>query len=310
MEIVRRVLSSVCLFICLSSWAAILAPAQQAAPTPHAGPGLTAEQAQALVDRALANELRAAQNASHPMRYLLRKTTPRLTATRDICETKEGDVARLRSINNAPLSADADQRELARLTDLENDSGKQRHRKQSEDADTARALEVLRMLPSAFVYQYAGPGDGSGAGQNGSPAGASTRPIEKFTFRPNPQFNPPDLETQVLTAMSGAIWIDPAAERVTRLEGHLEQDVDFGWGILGRLYKGGWITIDQAEVQPGVWRTVKFQMQMNARVVFKTKSFDTTEEESRFAPLPAGLGYQQAIEMLKSGAGPGEQSRR
>ena len=41
--------------------------------------------------------------------------------------------------------------------------------------------------------------------------------------------------------MIGEIWIDPVHQRVVRLEGHLQQDVDFGWGILGRLNKGGWI---------------------------------------------------------------------
>ncbi len=301
MVVVRSVLPSVCLLSCIFLSAATLASAQQAAPAP-----LTAEQAHALVDRSLANELRAAQDAGHPMRYLLRKTTPRLIATREICETKEGDVARLRSINDVPLSADDNQRELERLTDLENDPGKQRHRKQSEDADTARALAVLHALPTAFDYQYAGPIDGSGGEQNGRPGG----PVEKFTFRPDPKFNPPDIETQVLTAMSGAIWIDPSAQRVIRLEGRLDQDVDFGWGILGRLHKGGWVTIDQAEVEPGVWRMVRLQMNMNGRVVFKTRSFNTTEEESRFAPLPADLGYRQAIEMLKSGTAQGEQARR
>ncbi len=289
-EIVRGLLSSACLLACFFPSTAVPGPAQQAAAAPP--------QPQALVDRALANELRAAQDASHPMRYLLRKTTPRGTATREILETKDGAVARLCSINGEPLGADADRRELERLTELENDPGKQRHRKQSEDADTARALKVLRMLPEAFVYQYAGPGQGKDG------------PVERFVFSPNPKFDPPDLETQVLTAMSGEIWIDPAAVRVMRLDGHLNQDVDFGWGILGRLYKGGWITIDQAEVQPGVWRTVKFQMQMSGRVVWKTRIFNTAEEESQFSPLPLNLDYRQAIEMLKSEPAPGEPAQR
>ncbi len=40
---------------------------------------------------------------------------------------------------------------------------------------------------------------------------------------------------------------------------------------------------------------------MSGRVVFKTRTFDTTEEETQFAPLPVGLGYQKAIEMLRAG---------
>jgi hypothetical protein len=41
-------------------------------------------------------------------------------------------------------------------------------------------------------------------------------------------------------------------------------------------------------------------MAMSGRVFFKTRSFDTLEEESHFAPVPAGLTYQQAIQMLRS----------
>jgi len=242
-----------------------------------------------LVDRALANELRAAQDPSHPMHYELRRSTPRLTSTREICETDEGDVARLFSLNGAPLSADAEQKEMARLDELAGDPGRQRHRQQAEEADTGRALKVLRALPAAFTYRYIGQGDGP------------TGKVEKFAFRPNPSFSPPDLETQILTAMTGEIWIDPKQERVAHLAGHLEGDIDFGWGILGRLNKGGWIAIDQAEVLPGQWRTVRLRMAMSGRVLFRARNFITTEEESHFAPAPIGITYQQAIAMLKSG---------
>ncbi len=246
----------------------------------------------ALVDRALANELRAAEDSSHPMRYRLRKSSPRLTTTREIFETKDGGVARLLSINDMPLSAADEQKEQQRLAELDADPGKQRHRKRSEDTDRGRALKAIRELPTALLYQDAGPGQG--------PAG----PVEKFTFRPNPAFSPPDLETQVLTAVTGEIWIDPAQARVVHLDAHLQQDVDFGWGILGRLNKGGWIAVDQAEVAPGLWRTAHFRMAMTARVIFRTRSFDTTEETSRFVPLPAGMGYRQAIAMMReSGTG-------
>jgi len=34
-------------------------------------------------------------------------------------------------------------------------------------------------------------------------------------------------------------------------------------------------------------------------VVFKTKVFDTTEDESQFVPVPVGLRYQQAIHLLR-----------
>jgi len=252
---------------------------------------MTPVQAQALVERAVAAEMRTAQDTSHPMRYRLRKSSPRLTSVKEILETRDGAVARLLSIADRPLSAEDEEKEQARLDGLLSDPGRQRHRKQSQDDDTGRALKVLRALPEAFLYQFAGTGWG--------PAGK----VEKFTFKPNPQFNPPDLETQVLTALTGEIWIDAAQSRVTRLEGHLRQDVDFGWGILGRLNKGGWIVIDQADVGGRQWRIVRFQMVMSGRVLFKNKSFDTVEEQTQFAPLPAALGYRQAIQMLRAAPG-------
>ena len=270
--------------LCLFPWS-VPGRAQPATPVPGA---LSQAQAQELVNRALANEIQAAEDHNHPMRFWLRKSTPRLITTKKIVETRDGDVARLISVNGRPLSAAGEQREQARLDGLLSDPNLQMNRKQSEDADTARALKVLQALPNAFLYQYAGSAQ--------SPSGE----VEKFTFTPNPAFDPTDLELHVLTAMAGEIWIDPAAERVVRLEGHLQHGVDFAWGILGHLNKGGWIRIEQADVGDHQWRIVRMRLKMTGRVLFFAKSYDTLEEESRFEPLPADLDYRQAIEMLRA----------
>ena len=267
---------------------ALASCAQPFSPNPTV---LAATQAQALVGRALATELRASQDASHPMRYRLRRSSPRLTTTKEIVETRDGDVARLVEISDQPLSQADEQKEEARLDGLLNDPGRQRHRKQSEEADTGVVLKLLRMLPQAFLYEYEGPG------------AASTGTVEKFRFRPNPGFSPPDLETQALTAMTGELWIDAAQERVARLEGHLQQDTEYGWGILGRLDKGGWIVLEQAGVGGRQWRIVRFQMKINLRVLFKTRNSDTVQEMTQYTPVPDGLDYRQAIQMLCAGPG-------
>lgn len=265
---------------------ALVMGASAAAGQPGAG-GMKAAEAQALVDRTLANEIHAAETPGPLMIYRLRKSSPRLTTTKKIVETRDGDVARLLLVNDRPLGAVQEQQEETRLDTLLANPGRQRHRKQSEDADSARALKVLEALPHAFLYHYAGESEGA-AGK-----------IEKFAFESNPQFEPADLETEVLTEMAGQIWIDPAAGRVTHLEGQLRHDVDFGWGILGRLSKGGWISIDQADVGGGMWRIVRFQMAMTARVLFRTRSYDTVEVESNFKPLPAGTGYREGVRLLR-----------
>lgn len=285
-------------FICLVLWAVASHALAQGQPAVPSQDSLSTEQARALVGRALATEIKTAQDPSHPMRYLLRKASPRLTTTKEIIETRDGDVARLIQVNDSPLSAAAEQNEQARLDALARNPSLQRHRKQSEDADMGIVLKLLRMLPNAFLYQYAGSGTG--------PAGN----VQKFTFTPNPRFSPPDYESEALTALSGELWIDPAQERVVHLKGKLQQDTDYGWGILGRLNKGGWVVVEQADAGGGEWRIVHVQMEMALRILFKTKVFNTDEQLSRYAPVPVGLDYKQAIQMLRAEmGGPGQVGR-
>jgi hypothetical protein len=277
---VRNLFPLFCLMVC----GGLAAPAQTAPPA------LTPEQAQALVERALATESQAAQDlghASHPMRYQLHKTSPNLSSAKEIIETRDGDVARLLTINGQPLSTDDEQKEQARLDALLANPSLQQHRKQSEDSDTARAMKVLRVLPTAFLYQFAGTGT------------ATSGTVEKFTFKPNPHFDPPDMETGILTAMAGEIWIDPVEERVVRLAGSLQQDKNIALGLIA-LDKGGWIEISQADVGNHQWRIVQLKLKMNARILFKSKPSDSIQEYSEFAPLPADLSYKQAIQMLRS----------
>ena len=252
---------------------------------PVAAP-LTPTQAQALVARALATEVRTAQDLNHPMRYRLRKSSPRFTSTKEIAETPDGDVARLVAINDQPLSPDDEKREEARLDALLSDPARQRHRKQSEDNDTARAMKVLRVLPTAFLYQFAGMGT------------VATGTVAKFTFKPNPQFAPPDFETGILTAMAGEIWVDPVQERVVHLAGSLQQDKEIALGIV-QMDKGGWVEIDQADVGGHQWRIVRLRLKMDMRILFKGKSSNSVQEFTQFQPLPADLNYRQAILMLR-----------
>lgn len=242
----------------------------------------------AFVKRVLATELSRAQDTDHPMRYTLHKASPRFSSTKEIFETKDGAVARVVAVNDKPLSMEDARREQERLNALLSDPGRQRRRKEAQDDDLARILKVLRAFPDAFTFNYTG----SGVGPTGR--------VQKFAFQPNPGFAPPDLETEVLTAMAGEIWIDVSDERVARLEGHLLHDVDFGWGILGRLNRNGWIAIEQSNVGNHQWRVVRFQMEMSGRIVVKNKTFETVEEQTNYSPVPVELGYVQAIHILKS----------
>ncbi len=46
--------------------------------------------------------------------------------------------------------------------------------------------------------------------------------------------------------MSGDLWVNIRTKRLARLDGHLEENVDFGFGILGRLRKGVLVSASSA----------------------------------------------------------------
>lgn len=239
-----------------------------------------------LVQRALTAELHATEDKSHPMCYQLRRSSPQLTSTRKICETRDGAVAILVALNDRPLNGTDETKEQTRLKSLLDNPDRQRHRKQVDDADMARLLRILRALPTAFTYRPAGVEPGVDG------------PLERFSFVPNPSFDPPNMETVAMTQMSGEIWIDSNRGRIARLEGRLQQDVNFGWGILGQLDKGGWLRIEQGDVGGGQWRITRFQMDMNGRVLIKSRKFSSDQRLTTFMPVSADLSYQQAIRTM------------
>ncbi len=201
------------------------APAQQSA----------AVDPTALVRRAIQHRFDSERNQP-PLRYLLRKQDGPRDNTKDIIETRDGDVARLVALNGQPLSAQANQDELDRLNLLANHPEVQQHRKFREQKDADRVNRLMRLLPDAFLYRFEGMVP-CAAGQ-----------CYRLSFSPNPRFTPPDVEAAIFRGMAGEVWIDQTQERLTRLDAHLISNVDFGWGILGKLDEGGTIQIEQADI--------------------------------------------------------------
>jgi len=251
---------------------------------------LSPAEAQEMVRRALRAELDSATDSTHPMQYVIQKTSPRLSTTKRIVETKDGDVARLIAVNGNPLNQADQQTENARLDALWNDPEQQKHRQQREAGDANRARKIIQALPDAFRYTYAGIAQ--------TPLG----PCYRMSFQPNPNFNPQEIEAQALKGMAGELWIDIDQQRVTRLEGKRLQDVDYGWGLIGKLEKDGTLLLEQADVGNHQWRTTHMVLAMNARILFKSVKLDTTLKLSEFTPVSAGIDYRKGIEILRAGS--------
>ena len=207
--------------------------------------------------------------------------------TKEIVETKDGGVARLVSVDDKPLTPQQRQKESDRLNNLLSHPDEQEHRRKREKEDADRADEMVRLLPDAFNYKFAGMVQGP----NG--------PAYRLSFEPNPKFDPPDREAEVYHGMVGELWIDKGQKRLVKIDAHLIADVDFGWGILGRLYKGGSIMVEQADVGHHHWEATHMRLNLTGKaLMIKPLNFTTTEDSSDFQPVSTNLSYQDAVRML------------
>ena len=245
----------------------------------------------ALVRRATQHRVDASRN-HRPLRYLLRKTDGLHDTTKDILETRDGDVARLVALNGQPLSAQAGQAELDRLHTLAAHPEIQEHRRQREQKDADRVNRLMQLLPDAFLYRF-----------EGIIPCASGR-CYRLSFTPNPSFAPPDVEAAIFRGMAGEVWIDQVQERLTRLDAHLISNVDFGWGIIGRLDKGGTIQIEQADIGGHDWEVTSLKLNMRGKALMvKSLSVQITEQASHFSLVPDGVDYRKAIQLLEKSGG-------
>jgi hypothetical protein len=269
-----------------------------------------ATDAAAVVRRAIAN--RFAEDAAHaPMRFVLHKQDEKHNVTQEIVETPQGDVAMLVAVNGAALSTAGQEAERTRLNALDAHPEYQEHRRKREQEDQARIDSLLHQLPDAFLYHYDStvPCDvttqpsvpAPGFAGDSAPAGAAAQ-CYHMTFTPNPGYDPPSIEAKVLRGMAGEIWIETSAERLCRLNGHLIEDVDFGWGIVGRLDKGGTISLEQTEIGPKDWELTRMNLNMTGKALMvKPLSFRVNEEMAHYAPVPQGTDYHAAIKLLEGG---------
>lgn len=268
--------------------------------------------AAAVVRRAVASRL-AADAAHQPVRFVLHKQDERHNVTQEIIETPQGDVALLVGVNGSPLSANGRAAERARLETLDLNPENQEHRHRREQDDAARVTNLLRLLPDAFVYHYDStvacdvttqpvvPVPGSASTANSGGSGASAQ-CYRMTFTPKPDWDPPNLEAKVLKGMAGEIWIETSDERLCRLKGHLIADVDFGWGIVGRLDQGGTIDLEQTRIADKDWELTRMKLNFTGRALMvKTLSYKINEELGAYERVPAGTDYHKAIKVLEAG---------
>ena len=219
-------------------------------------------------------------------RYWIERRSQKETRLEEQVETADGSVARLELSNGQPLDTAGRLAENGRLGRLLGSQEEQaRYRQQYVDVER-RIGRIVGLLPSAFVYEYAGEENG----------------CYRLRFRPNPDYPAHSIEARIFHAMSGELWVSQRYKRLARLDGHLEENVDFGFGILGRLNRGGWFQLQRTQVSSTDWKTERLEVHMSGRaMLFKTIARETSEARGGFIAVPAGMNLAQGVSLLDHG---------
>jgi hypothetical protein len=201
-----------------------------------------------------------------------------------VVETEHGALNKKTEVNGRMLSPEELKREDARIDGFVRDPAQQAKQKKDGAQDDKRAEDMTRMLPDAFLWSV----------KNDSGETVT------LGFVPNPDFNPPTMESRVFAAMAGEIVVNKAQNRIQTIKGELTDDVKFGWGILGKMNKGGTFDVERRQLMPNVWEITESHVHIGGHaLLFKSIGEQDDEVKSEFRRVPGETTLEQAAVMLK-----------
>lgn len=289
-DVVRAVAHTACILLLAAA-----ANAAQPVALPPKNPG-------ELVRKAVQNEINASNDDTAHFMFRSIKTTPRGSTTKIYVETKDATAGLVVAYNGKPLTAEQRKDEEARVERFAGNSEELRKKRDQEHENAERTLRIVRAMPDAFVFEYAGEEQSSaGVGRAGDT-------LVKLKFQPNPRYQPPSHVEEVLTGMQGYVLVDTTRDRIAGIDGTLFTEVGFGWGILGHLNRGGRFMVQQQEVGTDVWEISGMTLNFTGKILlFKNLNISSTEVFSGFKRVPTDLTFAQGVELLKKEESAGEE---
>lgn len=237
-----------------------------------------------LVQQVVSNEL-LDRGSQKLWMYRVEKTIDAQTVSEVQVETTEGPVFRLLAIDGKPLSAEQRKKEDSRLHHLLQDPSEMSKLKEQHDDEQERLVRFTALLPQAFLYADDGTEQGD----------------IRLRFYPNPAFDPPTFESRALTGSAGTLLIDPRERRIVEMRGQLITRIEFGYGLLGSIQKGGVFDFARSPVERGHWKTSRINVDVSGRIIFfKSIAARQREMRSNFKPVPPDLNLRQGISLLDS----------
>jgi hypothetical protein len=273
--------------------AAVLPLCAQPAPPTAAG-ATTLQPAHDLVRDVVWNELQDRERDSH-WEYRSECASSAQNLVREQVETDQGPIFRVLALGGVPLDDAQRRHEDARLNEYVHDPAQIAHILHAHQEDEARLAAIMKLLPDAFLFDYEGDLSGD---------------TVRIAFRPNPAFVPSGYEARIVHALTGTLTVDTRLRRLIDMRGTLMERVDFGYGILGHVEKGGTFEIHRRQVNAAHWKTDLVDVHIEGKVLMlKTVSKDQREARSDFRPVPGGTTLAEAKDMLNQAAAQSVEAR-
>jgi len=254
--------------------------------SPLASASSQPEDARAFVHAVVANEL-AADASDHSLwMYRDDNKVPGMHTVKLVIETSQGDLSKIIERDGHPLTPQAQKEDEQKMDAFVHDAELREKQKRRHEQDAEKANSLTKLLPDAFLWTFA------------------KRESKETTlrFEPDPQFRPPAREARVFAAMAGVMVVNTQQKRIQQLKGALTRDVNFGFGLLGKLQKGGTFQIERQEIAPGVWNITETHIHIQGHaLIFKSISEQQDEVTSHYHPSPQSLSLETAAQMLKDG---------
>ena len=251
--------------------------------------GISAAQelsAHQLVNQVVYNELQANQNDHTHWMYRDSDTVPAKSTVKLVVETPDGTASKLILLNGHPLTAQQQAQDEARMESVLTDPSVVARQRKSSAHDDQQAVSLMKMLPDGFIWTYAGESDGK----------------ITLAFKPNPAFQPPTYASRVFAAMAGQMVVDATQKRLIVLSGKLIQTVEFGWGIFGKMDKGGTFRVVRSQVAPSIWEITETHVHIQGHMlIFKSINEQGDEISSDYKKTPSSMTLREAIDKLKNG---------
>ena len=205
-----------------------------------------------------------------------------------VVETAHGSLDKKIQVNGRVLTPEELRKEDARIDEFVRDPAQQAKQRKEGAQDDKRAETMTRMLPDAFLWSVK----------------ADSGDTVTLGFVPNPDFDPPTMECRVFAAMAGVIVVNKAQNRIQTIKGELTDDVKFGWGLLGKMNKGGTFDVERRQLMPNVWEITESHVHIEGHaLLFKSIGEQDDEVKSEFRQVPGETTLQQAAGMLKGESG-------